>query len=77
LAKYFILITVKAGTDARVMDWLEKIQIVKEVYEVYGAYDIVAIAEAASPEEVKKVQFDLEKFDYVWAVQVERVERKF
>jgi len=75
LTTYFILITVKAGTDARVMERLEKESAVKEVYEIYGAYDILAIADTNSFDEIKKIQTGLEKFNYVWTVQVEKAEK--
>jgi len=69
----FIIITVKAGTDREIMEKLRKYQSVKEVYEIYGAYDILAKVEAETPEKVREIELETKKDKNVWALQTVRV----
>ncbi|RLG91977.1 MAG: hypothetical protein DRO36_02795 [Candidatus Hecatellales archaeon] len=69
----FILLTVKAGTDQKTIEKLRKYGEVKNVYEIYGAYDILARIEADSEEKIRKIQLDLEKDENVWSAQIVRV----
>jgi DNA-binding Lrp family transcriptional regulator len=50
-----ILINTEIGTEGEVMDALSKIDGVKEVYEVYGMYDVVAKVEAPTHEELREL----------------------
>jgi len=52
------LIQTEIGAETRVMDELIKIPEVKEVYIVYGTYDIVAKIEADSLEKIREVITD-------------------
>ncbi|RLI06028.1 Lrp/AsnC family transcriptional regulator [Candidatus Bathyarchaeota archaeon] len=69
----FILLTVKAGTDQDIIKKLENYKNVKEVYEIYGAYDILVRVEVQIEEELRKIQQTLEKEENVWTVQIVRV----
>ncbi|RJX15208.1 Lrp/AsnC family transcriptional regulator [Candidatus Bathyarchaeota archaeon] len=69
----FILLTVKAGTDQETMEKLRKYGGVKEVYEIYGAYDILAMLEVESEDELKNIQLNLERDENVWSVRIARV----
>ena len=48
-----ILINTEIGTESEVMDALSKIEGVKEIYEVYGMFDVVVKVEAPSHEELR------------------------
>jgi len=50
-----VLITTETGSESEVMDALAKVEGVKEIYEVYGMYDIVALVEAESHEELRRL----------------------
>jgi len=51
----FVFINVETGTELEVRDALFNIEGVKEVYVVYGAYDIVVKIEAEGIEELKNI----------------------
>jgi DNA-binding Lrp family transcriptional regulator len=69
----FILLTVKAGTDQETIEKLKKHSEVKDVYEIYGAYDILARIETESEEKIREIQLNLEKDENVWSIQIVRV----
>lgn len=69
----FILLTVKAGTDQETIEKLRKYGEVKDVYEIYGAYDILAKIETESEEKIRDIQLSLERDENVWSIQVVRV----
>ncbi len=50
----FVLIGVEAGSEAGVISQLNSMDNVKDVYPVYGVYDIVAKIEAKSEKELKE-----------------------
>ena len=50
-----VLITTETGSESEVMDELSKIDGVREVYEVYGMYDIVVLIEAESHEALRRL----------------------
>lgn len=50
----FVLIGVEAGSELGVIDQLRALNNVKDVYPVYGVYDIVAKIEANSERELKE-----------------------
>ena len=71
----FFLITVKAGTDQEIIRKLKSYKeiSVKEVYEIYGAFDILARTEAESEDKISKVRLNLEEDKDVWSIQVVKV----
>jgi DNA-binding Lrp family transcriptional regulator len=50
----FVLIGVEAGSEQGVLGQLKTLNNVKDVYPVYGVYDIVAKIQAASERELKE-----------------------
>ncbi|RLG82224.1 MAG: Lrp/AsnC family transcriptional regulator [Thermoprotei archaeon] len=50
-----VLINTEIGAESEVMEALSKIGGVKEVYEVYGMYDIVAKVEADTHEALREL----------------------
>jgi DNA-binding Lrp family transcriptional regulator len=65
----WLLITVKAGADEEVVEKLRKIENVDEVFEIYGAYDIIAKIEAETDEKLKKlIKSDIEKLANIKSV---------
>ncbi len=50
-----VLINTEIGSESEVMDSLAKIEGVREIYEVYGMYDIVALVEAKSHEALREL----------------------
>jgi DNA-binding Lrp family transcriptional regulator len=50
----FVLIGVEAGSEHTVISQLKTLSNVKDVYPVYGVYDIVAKIEANSERELKE-----------------------
>ncbi len=51
----FVLINVELGAEEELVKGLRKIENVKEVYVVYGVYDIVAKIEADTMERLKEI----------------------
>jgi DNA-binding Lrp family transcriptional regulator len=49
----FVLINTEMGSEAEVLDALQKMGNVKEAYIVYGVYDIVAKVEADTVDALK------------------------
>lgn len=54
MSKAFVLINAEIGAEDKVVDELKKIENVKEVYAVYGAYDVIAKVESDSMDKVKE-----------------------
>lgn len=50
----FVLMNAELGSEDSIVDELKKIEGVKEVYQVYGVYDIVAQVESNTMERVKE-----------------------
>ncbi len=50
-----VLINTEIGTETEVMGALAKIEGVKEIYEVYGMYDIVVKVEAETHEALREL----------------------
>ncbi|MGP3666878.1 MAG: Lrp/AsnC ligand binding domain-containing protein [Candidatus Bathyarchaeota archaeon] len=75
MVEAFFIVTVKAGTDQEVIRKLKSYKEinVKEVYEVYGAFDILARIEAESEDKISEVRLNLEENKDVWAIQVVKV----
>ncbi len=55
MAMAFVLINVESGADVEVLQALKKLSNVKEAYQVYGVYDIVAKVEADSMDKLKEI----------------------
>jgi len=58
MSKALVLITVDSGTDTEVVEELKKVSNIKEIYEVYGAYDIIAMVEGDSNAKIKETVFN-------------------
>jgi DNA-binding Lrp family transcriptional regulator len=54
MPKAFVLMNAELGSEDSIVNDLKKIEGVKEVYQVYGVYDIVAQVEAEMMEKVKE-----------------------
>ncbi len=54
MPKAFVLINAEIGAEEALVEQLRKIENVKEVYPVYGAYDIIAKVESDSMDKVKE-----------------------
>jgi len=50
----FVLLNAELGSEDSIVNELKKIEGVKEVYQVYGVYDIVAQVESNTMERVKE-----------------------
>ncbi|MFH0849592.1 MAG: Lrp/AsnC ligand binding domain-containing protein [Candidatus Bathyarchaeota archaeon] len=55
MAKAFVLINAEIGAEAEVLKAVSQIPEVKEAHLVYGVYDIIAIVEAATMQNLKDV----------------------
>ncbi len=51
----FVLINTEMGSESEVMNALKKISDVKEVYVVYGVYDVIAKVESDTMDRLKDV----------------------
>ncbi|MEM4323669.1 MAG: Lrp/AsnC ligand binding domain-containing protein [Candidatus Nitrosocaldaceae archaeon] len=54
MSKAFVLINAEIGAEDKVVEELKKIENVKEVYAVYGAYDVIAKVESDNMDKVKE-----------------------
>lgn len=54
MPKAFVLMNAELGSEDSLVSDLRKLDSVKEVYQVYGVYDIVAQVEADAMEKVKE-----------------------
>jgi DNA-binding Lrp family transcriptional regulator len=50
----FVLMNAELGSEESIVNELKKIDLVKHVYQVYGVYDIVALVEGESMDNVKE-----------------------
>ncbi len=57
MRKAFVLISTDLGTETVLQKELTKVEGVVGVYQVFGAYDMVAVVEAESEEELKHIIF--------------------
>ena len=55
MATAFVLLNVNLGTEEQVLAELREIEGIRETYQVYGVYDIIARFEAESVERVKGI----------------------
>lgn len=58
MPRALVLVTVDSGTDAEVVQELRKVPSIKEIYEVYGAYDVIAMVEGNSNTRIKETVFN-------------------
>ena len=54
MPKAFVLMNAELGSEDSLVGELRKMDGVKEVYQVYGVYDIVAMVEADTMDRVKE-----------------------
>jgi DNA-binding Lrp family transcriptional regulator len=54
MPKAFVLMNAELGSEDSLVSELRKLDSVKEVYQVYGVYDVVAQVEADTMEKVKE-----------------------
>jgi DNA-binding Lrp family transcriptional regulator len=55
LAIAYVLVNIESGSENEVLDKLASIDEVKEVYFVYGVYDIVVKIEAENVDKIKEI----------------------
>lgn len=53
MAKAFVLINAETGTEKNVVEKVRALKNVKEVYFVFGVYDVLAVIEAPNIDEVR------------------------
>ncbi|MEM0044374.1 MAG: Lrp/AsnC ligand binding domain-containing protein [Sulfolobales archaeon] len=53
--KALVLINIEIGSEEEVLSKLREIPNVKETYLVYGVYDIVAVIEAQTQDELREI----------------------
>jgi DNA-binding Lrp family transcriptional regulator len=53
--KAIVLINIEIGSEEEIMSQLAKIPNVKETYLVYGVYDVVAVVEAQTQDELREL----------------------
>ena len=51
----FVLINTEMGSENEILDSLRKIGNVKDAYVVYGVYDVIALVEADTMEQLKDI----------------------
>jgi DNA-binding Lrp family transcriptional regulator len=51
----FVLVNVNLGTEEEVLARLREVEGVKEAYQIFGAYDIIARLEAEDAEKLKGI----------------------
>jgi DNA-binding Lrp family transcriptional regulator len=51
----FVLVNVEAGTDKEVLENIKKIPEVRDVYMVYGVYDIIVKLESDTLEKLREM----------------------
>lgn len=54
MPKAFVLMNAELGSEESIVNELKKLDGVKEIYQVYGVYDIVAQVEANTMDKVKE-----------------------
>jgi DNA-binding Lrp family transcriptional regulator len=55
MPKAFVLMNAELGSEDSIVGELRRLEGVKEVYQVYGVYDIVAQVESDTMEKVKEI----------------------
>jgi len=57
MRKAFVMINTNLGTETELAKELMKVEGIVGVYQVYGAFDMVAVVEAQSEEQLKDIVF--------------------
>jgi DNA-binding Lrp family transcriptional regulator len=66
MATAFVLLNVNLGTEEEVVARLREVEGVKEAYEIFGVYDIIARLEAENSEKVRGIlQEGVRKLDNI------------
>jgi DNA-binding Lrp family transcriptional regulator len=66
LATAFVLINAEIGAEAEVLSELKPIPEVREVHLVYGVYDIIAVVDTSTLQELKDtISFKIRRLDKV------------
>ncbi len=66
MVRAFVLINVDIGSENDVLDELETVDEVREAYTVYGVYDLIAMIEAETMQELKDViSFKIRRLDKI------------
>jgi DNA-binding Lrp family transcriptional regulator len=55
MPKAFVLMNAELGSEDSIVGELRRLEGVKEVYQVYGVYDVVAQVESDTMEKVKEI----------------------
>ncbi len=62
----FVLVNVEIGSESSVLTALKKVEGVREAYNVYGTYDIIAKIEAENMDKLKEtITWSIRKIDSV------------
>ncbi len=62
----FVLMNAELGSEESIINELKKIDLVKNVFQVYGVYDIVALVEGETMDKVKEtITWNLRKLNGV------------
>ena len=67
----FVLMNAELGSEDSIVQELKKLEGVKEVFQVYGVYDIVAQLEADTMEKVKWSQVHLDNDSNVMSIMTD------
>jgi DNA-binding Lrp family transcriptional regulator len=74
----FVLVTLEAGSEAAVIQELKGLDNVKDIYPVYGVYDLVVKVEAKSQRELKDtITWKIRKIEKVRSTQTMLTEQSF
>lgn len=66
MAKAFVLINSDLGAEEEIVEKLRQIPYVKEVYIVYGVYDIIAKIEAENMDKIKEtISWHIRRLEHV------------
>jgi len=55
LEKAYVLLTIEMGSGKEVLNALEKMPDVKEIYQIHGVYDFIISVEAETPQKLKNL----------------------
>lgn len=62
MTKAFVLISTETGVEPLLQEEIKQLEGVKEVYQLFGEYDILAVVEESNEKEVQKtVSWELRK----------------
>lgn len=58
MPRALVLVTVDSGMDREVVKELKKVASIREIYEVYGGYDVIVMVEGDSNASIKETVFN-------------------